>query len=576
MELDYNWLTGVLSASGYVVHRVPHSGECVIDAHVGGFDVQVRIVLADDFPWALPKFHLLERCKYGSLAHVSWGGAGSAEICFGAPSAFHLDYENPDRVVLASLDKALGVLSKALSDQDYNESELKREFVPIWRLSIKPGAPHIMCLDEPLTEAFEELSIRSDDTKRQFGVGGMYIATGSGHALNEQHYFVRSAASLSRSNQGKGILLNIPELLIPPSPGDTVSDWWHQLLSAQPSDLQDELREYARHCRAKEYFIICRAKVETGAVWFALHCQRDAKGRVPLATSDFEGWEFAAASLNVISRENLLPRGGSDVRLGSAKVCVIGCGSVGGYVADLLASSGVGELHLFDPDLFLIENLHRHSLSPEHLFRNKAQALSDTLEGKYPFVRCQHFDGGLSSIISELRPRQYDLIVSVTGDQTQERYLNQYIMEQGIDIPVVYAWVEAYGVGGHAVACMPATSGCLNCLFHDLDSGEESLYPSTGFIQSNQEVISSHSGCGQEYLSYSNIDAVETASVAARLATRVLSGGLSQSVVASWRGDDSLAQEHQVKLTHRYFRLSRTLDEIPVHNDNCRVCHHGS
>ena len=56
---------------------------------------------------------------------------------------------------------------------------------------------------------------------------------------------------------------------------------------------------------------------------------------------------------------------GSDAmrRLRNAKVAVFGIGGVGGYAAEALARSGVGELHLIDHDVVSISNLNRQIIA---------------------------------------------------------------------------------------------------------------------------------------------------------------------------------------------------------------------
>ena len=50
-------------------------------------------------------------------------------------------------------------------------------------------------------------------------------------------------------------------------------------------------------------------------------------------------------------------------RLSAAKVAVFGIGGVGGYCAEALARSGVGELHLIDNDVVDITNINRQIIA---------------------------------------------------------------------------------------------------------------------------------------------------------------------------------------------------------------------
>lgn len=47
------------------------------------------------------------------------------------------------------------------------------------------------------------------------------------------------------------------------------------------------------------------------------------------------------------------------------KVCVIGCGGLGGYVIEMLARLGIGHLTVVDGDVFSVSNLNRQLLSQE-------------------------------------------------------------------------------------------------------------------------------------------------------------------------------------------------------------------
>jgi len=61
-------------------------------------------------------------------------------------------------------------------------------------------------------------------------------------------------------------------------------------------------------------------------------------------------------------------------------VCVVGCGGLGGFVADSLARFGVGRLTLIDGDVFCSSNLNRQLFSTKkNLGQNKALATADAL-----------------------------------------------------------------------------------------------------------------------------------------------------------------------------------------------------
>lgn len=74
--------------------------------------------------------------------------------------------------------------------------------------------------------------------------------------------------------------------------------------------------------------------------------------------------------------------------LGKKRVLVVGCGGLGGYVLELLARTGVGQLDIIDGDVFAESNLNRQILSTERtLGMNKAEAALERLQLINPLVK---------------------------------------------------------------------------------------------------------------------------------------------------------------------------------------------
>ena len=73
-----------------------------------------------------------------------------------------------------------------------------------------------------------------------------------------------------------------------------------------------------------------------------------------------------------------------------------------------------------------------------------------------------------------------------------------------------------------------------------------------------------HAGCGTEFISYSNIDAIQTATISTQLALKVLSNKLEKSGYISWRGEQDLAIKNEIKLAHRFYRFKDLMHFIPL------------
>ena len=561
--MELNQLIEFLLQHNINAKEHPDEKGMLISEHLlGNHNVTIISHIPSDFPFTLPTFHLHEREKYGALAHVAWGKDGFADICYGADS-YNIDYSRPKFIFLSALSKMLTLLDKSLNDQDFNKKELLREFAGVWRFHISDNTQTLVCLAEP-TERFDNLMVRAPNNKKIKNNREILVINSSLNQCNSNNFFMKKLNSKTRSSEGKGIILSLPELPLPPEPNESIISWWKNVITNLPADLQNDLLEKGRLTRTKNFYIICHAKNEEGQVWFALHCSNIKKENIPIHARYFCNWNMNAVTLDVVSKENLLSRIGVENQLSDKKVCLIGCGSVGGYIADMLSSSGVGEITLVDPDKFQLENLHRHYLGAHTIGNFKTDALKLTLEYKYPFIKINTSKSRLLDYCNFEKLTRFDLVICATGNVTHQRRINEFIVQNKIPTPLIFCWVEAYGVGGHAVAVLPNSQGCLNNVFIDNESDEPSLYPNINFIRKDQKIKKNHAGCGTEFIAYSNIDAIQTATISSQLALKVLSNNLENSGYISWRGEQDLAIKNEIKLAHRFYRFKDLMHFIPL------------
>jgi len=150
------------------------------------------------------------------------------------------------------------------------------------------------------------------------------------------------------------------------------------------------------------------------------------------------------------------------------RVAILGCGAIGAPVADMLCRAGIGTLTLFDPDNFLWDNLYRHILGPEHINRNKAEALASVLQKKFPEASISHVATKWEQhFLEQAEPqlKHFHLILSLIGDteNNTELYLSSCAVAEAMFPQVIFGWVEAVGAAGHAVLLGHEKYGCLSC-----------------------------------------------------------------------------------------------------------------
>ena len=153
-------------------------------------------------------------------------------------------------------------------------------------------------------------------------------------------------------------------------------------------------------------------------------------------------------------------------RLEASRCLLVGCGALGGVIAQSLTRAGVGTLVLVDRDVVEVTNLPRQVLFEDRHAEEgtlKVEAALETLGrigGPTRFeAHADHLDADNIEDLAE----GCDLILDGT-DNLGTRYLvNDYAVEAGV--PWIYGGVV--GSGGLVMSVLPGDGPCLRCVFPD-------------------------------------------------------------------------------------------------------------
>ena len=571
--IDTSEIAEVLAAEDFCVHTITENS-ITIKTTIADKNVYIEGRLSNRFPLELPSFYLHDRMSFGRLAHVAWLPEGQEDIgliCGGVTISLNINYESPPQVFLYGLQFAIKTISRPLSNNGINIAETKLEFSGHWRFAKLHREKSDIALLEP-SGSVVPIKISKKRHLR------FYFASKS--QLNENYSLYPYLNKSSFSPSHWGLYVPLPNTLLPPAPHQDILQWWHDdVLPVLSTDVRADINSFQRTVLRKSKIISIVSSIDfdqSTTVWIGIDFVTSKKGTPPLSMKIVNsGWVCQPFSPQIHSKQYLLPRGGASNVLSSSAILLVGCGSVGGEVARLLAHSGIGRINLVDFDQYETSNIYRHILNPKYIGMKKTEALKDELQSRFPYLVIEVIKdcNRLCELVEDnIDLKSYDGIIVATGDPTEERYFNQALYGFSSRPWVIYTWLEGYGVGGHSIYVHKDMHGCLSCLFRDPTNGEPSLHNIQNFMEVEQPFAVDISGCGTHFLPFSHVDAIQTAVLATRMATNALQNRIKESVRTSWKGDDNEAKCNNLKLTRRYYNYHNNMNYETLFWSGCLVC----
>lgn len=130
-------------------------------------------------------------------------------------------------------------------------------------------------------------------------------------------------------------------------------------------------------------------------------------------------------------------------RLKDFKVCVIGCGGLGGYVIEMLGRIGIGTITAVDCDVFDETNLNRQILSDTtNIGQNKALAALERMGKVNPHIVINSVDLRFDSASGERIIKGHDAVIDAL-DNPQSKKLAGSLCEK-LNIPLVHGAIAGW------------------------------------------------------------------------------------------------------------------------------------
>lgn len=538
-------------------------------------DVRATVVMPPFFPDELLSV-VVERASLPKQApHVEVSG----KICGAPPSGVLIDASRPADLVAESLARATTTLEKGLLSDD--PSEFLTELQSYWG---KQGLTRTYSICSPSGESrvIARIEVTTGLPKSSV-VFADNVEAG-------QRWVSNLRGTIGQVSESFFIRLQTP--FVPPDFDEHVSVRALRRVAQKHAAPEDSkrFREWLNVTPLPAWILISVPGVEAaGPIVLGARVEApkgDTKKKVqagfrphtipPHRRIDFTLNEpITRRNLGRLDTQFLTARGGAAETLSGKVVTVIGVGAVGSPLGGLLASFGVGELRLVDPEALAPENVHRHYLGVRHLRRNKAQAMAEELSSRFPHLKFPFRKVSVQDLL-HAEPEfltEADLIVVALGDETLELRINS-LLRRGP--PRIHAWVEPLSLGGHALSCHVSreASPCFACLY--VRDPEHGLINRSSLTDAGQIIQRTLAGCAGTFSPFSSLDAHRTALEAAQLAGRVLTGAAEESELVTWRGNESIFVAEGFRLSQRgHLLISNSSVSVPgrdLRRPDCAVC----
>jgi len=219
---------------------------------------------------------------------------------------------------------------------------------------------------------------------------------------------------------------------------------------------------------------------------------------------------------------------GDDVfnRRKQKRILVLGAGSLGSPIIDILARSGIGTLDVVDGQLLEAANVSRHTLGLDAILQTKASALASRIRKQVPGVCITGFASDARPWCARhCTPGKYDLIIDLTAESSVRSFL-AYTREKAFgNVPLIHAWVEPYCAAAHVVATVES-------LHWPSDDSARTQVNVADY--SSADVRIRLPACSDGFHVYGSADITQAAGFAAERILNVLDEGLVESTVWSF------------------------------------------
>jgi molybdopterin/thiamine biosynthesis adenylyltransferase len=478
---------------------------------VVGNPLELLIEIVDPDFVDLPVIRLVERPASlpRTIPHLS----ADNRICYAAKGTLVLDTFDPGGQVLGCIERAKTVLELALAGKSL--PDIQDEFFAYWNgfptyveiHPLRPGTEKSWIMQFK-GETFFRLVVGNDEA----AIRAKYEAMGM--EVSQAAIDIHVIQGTQRPHAAEGIW--------PPPTVGALLDWLQELdppVARAVRQLVD--RDATNKIKGFAFLVM------TPGGWYGAHINikkisshakrsnsRNTSQRRNLERQRRNALPIAPLSPIRTDPEYIVQRNQPQQgrTLAGKKIYLVGCGTIGGYLGDLLTRAGAGvaggTLVLVDPGTLRTENLGRHRLGSRRVGRNKAVALADELRHDFPgfSIDSRPVDARKAADLLSA-----DVIIDATGEESLSNALNRRYSGTSFR-PMLFAWVEGAGASAQAFLRDTSEHACYRCL---VDRRRMSLY--TALLEPTAPVHTGN-GCEGYFVPFPATVSIQAAVLACNLA----------------------------------------------------------
>lgn len=492
-------------------------------------------IMLDPLFFELPRIRLLE--LPASMPHVTPHMGSGGHLCYISKGTVVLDIFDPVGQALACLQRAEDVFDKILQG-DFVE-DLEEEFFAYW--------------DGPLCL----VDIQDQRLGQQ---KALVIKTGTSLTAvvtDDESRTKRKLKSLGLNTADYTILTYRVKTSAKPRPHTTT--WppktvrdillWQGLLDSRCRKKIGERIETAYATAARGTLILIESPLMTYGFIVYFDRKPYQKGMRRQPRTSVYAQSVIPVSIVRIDDRYMAQRNVPDMlTLAGKHLVIVGCGTIGGYLAEMLVKAGAGtaggQLTLVDFDSLYPQNIGRHRLGFPNLLTNKATSMAEELQRSAPGadICARPVD------VKTVNIGKVDLLIDTTGEESLGHWLCKRYLPT---TPMLSVWVEGPGVAIRALLHTKATGACYRCL---CDANRKGQFTT---IVGAMPILMAGQGCEGLYVPFPASVSVQAASLGGEMALAWANNRVSPSL--------------RTKLIDTNYQLA-TPDCDPPRMEECVAC----